>query len=451
MKNKTCPELVSGATKTKFRCDFRVPLRYRTTPQKGVFYLLRKATLVSITIIAILGFFVPFSPNTTSAQESDYSISSQINANTLISLTNQTRSQNGLATLKTNSLLNQAASAKINDMFSKGYFAHISPQGVTGWYFIRTEGYRYYKAGENLAKDFWTSQGVFNAWMASSTHRTNILEPNFREIGIAAKDGKLNGQSTTLTVQFFGTQASTPPSTGGTVAASEDTYFSVPKPEITYPKQNAKLNSNNPLIKGKGTANQTIKIQINQTQFETKIDNKGNFKYRLPVSLKDGKHKIKAQVEMGTYKSSWSKTVNFTTDTIAPKLKSATFIPENPEPGTKVTLLVTTNEELKKGQLKLEGKTISLQKYQDLLPEVEQKSPVYSTTFTAPEIVGDYSPVLSLKDQSGNKKTITLENQLWINNKTNPEKDQANPLSPLQSMMVITAFLAVSAVAVVLP
>ncbi|MFC1651767.1 CAP domain-containing protein [Patescibacteria group bacterium] len=437
--------------KTKLRCDFRVSLKYKNTPQKGGFCLLQKVFLASIIFIAVLGFIVPFT-DVTIAQESDYSIAHQIDSNTLISLTNQTRSQNKLSTLKTNPLLNQAANAKINDMFTNDYFAHTSPKGVTGWYFIRTQGYQYYKAGENLAKDFWTNQGVFDAWMNSSTHRANILEPNFREIGIAVRDGKLNGQNTTLTVQFFGTQASTPPSTGGNVASApeEETYFSVPEPKITFPKQNAKLNSENPLIKGTGTANQTIKIQINQTQFKTKTDNKGNFKYRLPVSLKDEKHKIKAKAEIGTYQSEWSKTINFTVDTIAPKLKSVSFIPENPEPGKKVTLLITTTEELKESQLKLEDKKISLQKYQGLLPETKAKTLTYSGSFIASETVGDYSPILSLKDQSGNEKTITLENQLRINNKTSPDKDQADPLPPLQSMMVITGFLIASATTVVL-
>ena len=89
-------------------------------------------------------------------------------------------------------------------MFADNYWAHNSPKGKTPWSFIVNAGYHYTLAGENLAKNFDTSQGVVNAWMASSTHRDNIVKPGYTDIGFAVVNGVLNGEETTLVVQMFG-------------------------------------------------------------------------------------------------------------------------------------------------------------------------------------------------------------------------------------------------------
>jgi hypothetical protein len=60
-------------------------------------------------------------------------------------------------------------------------------------------------AGENLAIGFVDSEEVAKAWEASSTHRQNLLEPSYREIGVAVVKGSFQGKETTLVVQFFGT------------------------------------------------------------------------------------------------------------------------------------------------------------------------------------------------------------------------------------------------------
>jgi len=79
--------------------------------------------------------------------------------------------------------------------------------------FIKSSGYTYALAGENLAKNFTDSGGVVNAWMASPTHRDNILKSGYRDVGFAIVNGVLNGEETTLVVQMFGsaTVAQAPP------------------------------------------------------------------------------------------------------------------------------------------------------------------------------------------------------------------------------------------------
>jgi len=122
----------------------------------------------------------------------------------LLALTNQQREENGLAVLNLDVDLSAAAFQKAEDMFIDNYWAHVAPDGTTPWQFIEGSHYSYLYAGENLAKDFADSEGVVAAWMASPTHRDNILKKEYQDIGFAVVNGKLNGEETTLVVQMFG-------------------------------------------------------------------------------------------------------------------------------------------------------------------------------------------------------------------------------------------------------
>ncbi len=132
----------------------------------------------------------------------------------LIDETNKDRSANNLNTLKTDLVLNTAAQLKANDMASKGYFSHTSPEGLTPWHWFELAGYKFSYAGENLAVNFVDSKDVVDAWMGSPTHRANILSDYFTEIGIGVANGLYNGQEATFIVQMFGRPAAvvqTPP------------------------------------------------------------------------------------------------------------------------------------------------------------------------------------------------------------------------------------------------
>jgi uncharacterized protein YkwD len=128
-----------------------------------------------------------------------------INASTIISLTNSYRSGGGLSSLSYNQALTNAAAAKANDMLSSQYWAHDNPNGTTPWYFFNAAGYSYSYAGENLAKDFNTSAGVLSGWMNSPGHKANIMNGNYTNIGVAVINGTLLGSQTTLVVALYGT------------------------------------------------------------------------------------------------------------------------------------------------------------------------------------------------------------------------------------------------------
>lgn len=128
----------------------------------------------------------------------------------LISFTNINRQTNDIFSLKTNELLEKAAQFKAQDMASKGYFAHISPDGITPWFWLEKAGYQYSYAGENLAINFIDSKDVIDTWMNSPSHRANILNNNFTEVGISTAKGTYQGRETTFVVEFLAAPALTP-------------------------------------------------------------------------------------------------------------------------------------------------------------------------------------------------------------------------------------------------
>ncbi|MDE2015514.1 MAG: CAP domain-containing protein [Patescibacteria group bacterium] len=124
--------------------------------------------------------------------------------NVLVDETNANRQLYDLSPLRPNALLEVAAMEKAQDMAAKGYFAHTSPEGLTPWYWMQQVGYRFAYAGENLAVNFVDSSDVTNAWMNSPTHKENILNGNFTEIGIATSQGIYEGHQATFVVEMFG-------------------------------------------------------------------------------------------------------------------------------------------------------------------------------------------------------------------------------------------------------
>jgi hypothetical protein len=135
-------------------------------------------------------------------------VNSNITVEQVIGETNKEREKLGLPPLEMNSSLNQAATLKAQNMLEENYWAHYSPSGKDPWGFILSSGYKFAYAGENLARNFYTSEDTVKAWMNSPSHRENIVSGKYKEIGVAVVDGVLLGQKTTLVVQMFGTTTS---------------------------------------------------------------------------------------------------------------------------------------------------------------------------------------------------------------------------------------------------
>jgi hypothetical protein len=123
----------------------------------------------------------------------------------LVDLTNTDRAAYNLGGLTVNQKLVEAAQAKANDMANKSYFAHTSPEGIDSWHWFKEVGYDFQSAGENLAVDFSDSADVQRAWMNSPSHRDNILNGKYTEVGIATASGIYQGHPTVFVVTMFGT------------------------------------------------------------------------------------------------------------------------------------------------------------------------------------------------------------------------------------------------------
>lgn len=140
-------------------------------------------------------------------------VSRTLSADGVFVFTNKARADvSSLSLLVRNEMLDRVAQIKVDDMFGRQYFEHISPIGIGPADLAKTVGYAYVVVGENLALgDFENDEKLVDAWMGSPGHRANILNTHYREIGIAVGKGVYEGKETWLAVQSFGTPLSVCP------------------------------------------------------------------------------------------------------------------------------------------------------------------------------------------------------------------------------------------------
>jgi hypothetical protein len=183
----------------------------------------------------------------------------------LIDFLNSERRAQGLPPLSENPILDRSAYLKAKDILEKDYFSHRSPEGISPWYWFKVSGYDYQFAGENLAIGFLDSKEVHDAWMASPTHRQNILNPNYKEIGIAVLKGEFNGKEVYVVVQHFGRSKEK--------TSIENKRESIPQPKaISLPTQIAtqtEILSEKTTTLETSTPTQTPKVSFNLLKFTT--------------------------------------------------------------------------------------------------------------------------------------------------------------------------------------
>jgi uncharacterized protein YkwD len=194
--------------KTTIQTKVRTHLKHALVPHKGNHYRPHLVRLHGITVVLVLAVFMQLAYGFVSSGRLEVlGRVSSISASDLLTDTNTQRVNASLPGLKVNAALSAAAFSKAKDMFANNYWAHVSPAGVTPWKWLGDAGYNYDVAGENLAKNYPTAQATVDAWMASPTHRANMLKPTYQDIGFAVVDGTLDGRPTTLVVAYYGTPA----------------------------------------------------------------------------------------------------------------------------------------------------------------------------------------------------------------------------------------------------
>ncbi|MFG2604994.1 CAP domain-containing protein [Streptomyces sp. NPDC048514] len=106
----------------------------------------------------------------------------------VLQLVNAERAKVGCSALAANSSLTGLAEAFSDDMAARGFFGHTDPDGATPWD-------RAAKAsitdlgGENIARGQATAAAVMEAWMNSPGHRANILNCDFKTLGVGVHFG----------------------------------------------------------------------------------------------------------------------------------------------------------------------------------------------------------------------------------------------------------------------
>ena len=164
----------------------------------------------------------------------------EISSQALLSETNQRRADSDAEPLSLNDRLTEAARAKAQDMAERNYWSHETPDGQQPWIFIDGAEYQYIKAGENLAYGFLTSEQTVNGWMNSQTHRENMLDPAFSEVGFGYVNA-VNFQGSneeTIVVAMYAqpmTADSSEPSEEQIEDNQAETVFSMNVPTATSP------------------------------------------------------------------------------------------------------------------------------------------------------------------------------------------------------------------------
>lgn len=201
MHKKDLKNLFIPSTENKFKPDF-----------------LERAS-VGVMLVLILLSFAIANIQALVWIGSDWMVSNILPA-VIVDLTNKERDTEKLRILKRNDVLDAAAKLKAEDMAKNEYFAHYSPAGISPWFWFDQVSYNYVYAGENLAVHFTDSSDVVDAWMKSPTHRENIMNGLYSEIGVGTAKGEYKGSPTIYVVQLFGTQSSVAKEENPTVLAA---------------------------------------------------------------------------------------------------------------------------------------------------------------------------------------------------------------------------------------
>lgn len=110
----------------------------------------------------------------------------------MLAMVNDERAKAGLQPVKADPALAEVARAHSRDMFARGYFSHVNPEGQEPFDRMRQAKLRFLAAGENLALA-QTLATAHQGLMNSPGHRANILRPQFGGVGIGVLDGGRHG------------------------------------------------------------------------------------------------------------------------------------------------------------------------------------------------------------------------------------------------------------------
>lgn len=170
-----------------------------------------RAARILVGVLAAAALVVPAA---TAAPQRARVALSPLESGVLVDI-NVFRRAHHLAPLHLNAKLSAAAREHTQQMAQDGYFAHESADGSAFWQriqaFYASGPWSYWSVGENL---LWSSpdvtpQAALSMWLKSPEHRANLMNPRWREIGVAAvheaaAPGVYKGLDVTIVTTDFG-------------------------------------------------------------------------------------------------------------------------------------------------------------------------------------------------------------------------------------------------------
>jgi len=371
---------------------------------KRTLKLLFHNKLLSIIILAVVIFNV-FSTIIFPSKFLVYA--SDIDVNEIIQLVNVQRVRRGLNPLNVDSRLVNAAYSKGLHMLEFDYWAHYAPDGTSPWYFINNENYAYTIAGENLAKDFSNADPIVNAWMDSPSHRDNILNSSFDDIGVAVVTGEFQGKETSIVVQMFGSpdiEKRTASDTSSMIAPAIKSG-DLTSPQILKPNNNDYLNYNNIDFEVNFEEGDKFKLFDNGKEIFKGNINKGINLINPKFEFNEGDHLLYFLVE-DTLKndSGVSNIITFTVDTITPEIDadSLKILYSNISAGnTEYKIAISTIDNPEKIEGEINGNEISFVN--------EQGFWTSKINIKNDENISDLN--LFIEDKAGNSNLVSIDSE----------------------------------------
>lgn len=139
------------------------------------------ARLPLVAALVVVAFTLPAAPAHAATDGAE--------TEAVIADVNQERESAGCSPVTVDSRLSAAAQDHSQDQADRGVMTHTGADGSTAGQRATRAGYRWSRIAENVASGTTSAERVMTMWMNSSGHRANILNCEYRHIGVARVGG----------------------------------------------------------------------------------------------------------------------------------------------------------------------------------------------------------------------------------------------------------------------
>lgn len=344
-------------------------------------------------------------------------VGADVTISDLFEFHNRERAKAGLQPLILNTTLSNSATAKAATMMEIDCWSHYCPPEKDPWDYFAEAGYNYQYAGENLAEGFDDIESVMNAWMNSPTHKENIMNPDFKEIGFGFAFGDFQGKENNIIISVhFGTKFEPKPVLIEDII-TKDTTKNEPEildvsvnetinpdvqvnqlPQtisITSPEDGSFLKYGELNVVGiVSPENSTISVEINDENVGS-VDAIGeNFIYRNSNVLPDGNYTVKSFIKNTNIEDS----VDVSIDSVPPRIYTESINVNKENPGEFILEFQVSEEDL---TILTSVDYVSLKQDSD--------TSRYFITFNEDSVLSESELIITLSDMANNNSQFILD------------------------------------------